>query len=215
MPNTPSAKEMSIALEELSKHLGTKPIDVALAEMRKDSKGTALILSVLCMGATDDLPDLIECLQDERPDVRWAAVYTLGHWIGRNARQDRKLYQSLHVKNGYTEVQAHTVMVLLHGFSEEQANTPETYEVLIDYLRSDKLAIRELVWRHLLRLWPEGRAIKYDPAGPAEMRDRAYDEWKKKSPTANCRRGHSRNDDKEMAEGSEKSQCLAALKGRQ
>lgn len=182
-PGTPAAKEMSVALENLSKQLGTNPIDVTLTEMSKDAKGAGAILSVLCLGATDDLPDLIERLGDERPEIRWAAVYTLTHWIGRNAEQDQKLYQTLGEKNGYSVVQAETVMFLLHGFSEEQANIPETYETLIDYLRSDKLAIRELAWRHLLRLWPEGRAIKYDPAAAADQRDRAYEEWKRKIPS--------------------------------
>lgn len=182
MPNTPQAKETSIALEDLGKHVVSQPVDVALTEMRKDGRGSTLVLSVLCLGAIDDLPDLVDCLQDERPEVRWAAVYTLGHWIGRKAGQDLKLYNALHEKNGYSVVQAETIMVLLHGFSEEQANIPETYEALIDYLRSDKLAIRELAWRHLLRLWPDGKAIRYDPAGPSELREHGYDEWKKKIP---------------------------------
>ena len=50
----------------------------------------------------------------------------------------------------FSQSDAETIMQLLHGLSEEQINSPETYDALINYLRHKRLAIRELAY---MRLW--------------------------------------------------------------
>lgn len=182
VPNTAQAKDLTLALDELSKRVGVKPVDVALAEARKDGKGASLVLSILSMGAVDDLNELVGALVDDRPEVRWATIYTLTQWSSRKSENDLRLFDALQ-KNGYSAVQAQTIMDLLHGFSEDDGSKPETFEVLIDYLRHEKLIVREMAWRHLIQLWPDGRKIPYNPAGPADMRERAFDEWKRKIPS--------------------------------
>jgi hypothetical protein len=182
VPNTAHAKEMTLALDELSKRLGAnKPVNVALAEALQGARGTSLDLTILCLGAVDELSQLLGLLADDRPEVRWASLYTLTQWTGRSADNDLKLFDALQ-KSGYSAVEAQTVMDLMHNFSEDDASKPETYEVLIDYLRHQKLVVREMAWRTLVGLWPEGRKIPYNAAGPAEMRNAAYEKWKEKIP---------------------------------
>lgn len=185
VPNTAQAKEATLALDELGKLLANekKPVGVGLAEARKDGKGTGLILSILCLSAMDDLPELIGALVDERPEVRWVTIYALTQWTGRRADNDLKLFDALQKSGGYSAVEAQTIMDLLHGFSEDDASKPQTYEDLIDYLRHPKLIVREMAWRALIQLWPDGRKIAYNAAGPPEMRNAAYEEWKRKVPT--------------------------------
>lgn len=60
---------------------------------------------------------------------------------------------------------------------------PETYELLIEYLRHPKLGIRGLAHWHLVRLVPEGAGIKYHPLDSEEQREQAYQEWKKLVPS--------------------------------
>jgi len=60
---------------------------------------------------------------------------------------------------------------------------PETFELLIAYLRHDKPAIRELASWHLYRLVPASKDIAYDPSGTADDREKAYKAWKKLVPT--------------------------------
>jgi hypothetical protein len=40
-----------------------------------------------------------------------------------------------------------------------------------------------MAWRSLIQLWPDGRKIPYNPAGPPEMRNAAWEEWKNKLKT--------------------------------
>jgi len=138
---------------------------------------------IILMGATDDLPGLIGALSDaEHHDVRDNAIMTLRHWIGRGPGQDKKLYDALQKDKKYSPVQADQILHLLHSFGLKELGRPETYEALIEYLRHDKLAIRELAEYHLYRLVPEGKKIPYNPTGTKAELDAAYKEWKKLVP---------------------------------
>jgi hypothetical protein len=174
---------MTMALDELSKRMGNRNVDVVLTEALRESRGAALELCILSLVAVGDLTELIGALSDkERPDVRWQTIVTLPHFIARSPATDVELFDALR-KAGYSAAQAQTVMDLLHGFSEDDTSNPEVYATLIEFLRHEKLPVRELAWRHLLSLWPDGKKIRYDPAGSVELRDNAYQEWKTKIPT--------------------------------
>src|SRR5205823_3110991 len=112
-------------------------------------------------------------------DAREAAAETLRHWIGRGSGQDLELYEFLHQNRGYTEAQSEIVIQLLHGFSREDRERPETYEELIAYMGSSKLAIRELASQLLYHWAPEGKDIAYDPAAAEDQQEKAIEAWKK------------------------------------
>jgi hypothetical protein len=136
---------------------------------------------VYSLGATDQLPELVGSLTDPKhADVRDAAIEALRHWIGRGPGQDEQLYNLLVKQEKYPPTQAEVVMQLLH--SPFQADEPETYQTLIDYLRHDKLAVRELARWHLYRLAPAGKDIAYDATGSADERAKAYNKWKELIP---------------------------------
>jgi hypothetical protein len=140
---------------------------------------------VRCLGAIDDLSHLLDALGDEDPthaDVRVEAIEVLRNWIGRNADQDKKLFNKkegtgILIDKKYKEGQAEIVMQLLHYLSEEERSKPETYEALIDYLMHNKLAVRELAYWHLRRLYPKGVDFNYNPAQGTEDRTKAYQKW--------------------------------------
>ncbi len=75
------------------------------------------------------------------------------------------------------------MLTLLHSFGDEDLARPETYEMLLAYLGSDRLAVRGLANWHLYRLVPAGRKIGYNPLAPEEERARAIREWKKLIPS--------------------------------
>jgi hypothetical protein len=109
-------------------------------------------------------------------------VKVLRHWIGRGAGQDQILYKRLIELRGYKPAEAATVLHFLHSPADEEMARPETYEMLIDHLNSERLAIRGLAFWHLYRLVPAGRKITYDPLSSKEDRERARQEWKKLIP---------------------------------
>ncbi len=181
---TPPARTNQL-LDNLGSRLrsGTPP-DEVITEFAKESDPPSQRLGILCLAAIGKLPTLLDALADERSaDARRAAIESLRHWIGQRASNDHELYTALEKK--YRGGPAEIIMNLLHGFSPEQRSKPETYEHLIEYLKSDKLPIRELAWMHLL-LMPEtqeiAKTIPFDPAGGVDQRSAAYSRWKELVP---------------------------------
>lgn len=181
----PFAKEMRKALGELANRV-TPPVslDVALTEARRSTDPASRVLALRFHGALDDLPSLLDALADEEhDDVRFTAIDVLRTWSGLRADHDLRLFRTV-MSRGVPETHAEIIMQLLHTFSQEQVASPATYETLIEYLRHDRLPIRELAYFHLRFLAPEGaKKIAYRPAGPAEQRELAYEQWKKYIPT--------------------------------
>jgi hypothetical protein len=184
-PTTAQAKDMSAAVTDFGNRLATKAVEIALDEAHKETKPASRILAIRCMAAVDDLGRLIDVLEkDADPVNRDHATFALRHWLGQKAGNELKLYQALQQKKmGYTALQAEVIMELLHSFSVEARQNPETYEKLIANLTDKKLAIRHLSYWHLVGLAPEGpKKIKYDPAGDKEQLAAAQKEWKKLIP---------------------------------
>lgn len=164
--------------------LMSRPLDEVTDDMLKSNDPLVRRMAVLLMGATDNLPHLGEALMNAKsPDVWDSAVLALRHWIGRGPGQDMKLYQGLIEKRGFKPVQAEAILSLLHSFTEEELNTPETFEMLLNYMDTDKVGLRGLAYWHLLRLVPQGKKFEYEPTAAKDKRDEALAKWRKFIPT--------------------------------
>jgi hypothetical protein len=184
-PNTKDAKDMALALEELGKRLAAKPVDVALAETRKEPRQASRIIAIRGLAAIDAINDLMDALADETDALgRDIATLSLQHWMGQRPDNELKLYRAMHEKmKTYTALQAEVVMELLHPFPREVRNDPGHYEKLIYNLTDPKLAIRHLSYWHLINLVPEAKKqVRYDPAGDKAALLAGQKEWKKLIP---------------------------------
>lgn len=179
----PQDKE-GLALAALEKRLqGPEPLDTSLENVVRDSDAPLRDLAVLCMGAVDDVPGLLDALGSDRgADIRVGAITTLRNWMARDAGQDVRLDSAMEKKWG--KGQAAIAMELLHAYSAERLQDSGLWESLIAYLTNDNLAIRELANVQLISIRPDlARTMPaYDLAGPPEQRQVAYREWKKRIP---------------------------------
>ncbi len=189
---TPEGKAALSVLDEVAKRYekARKPEDVVRGLMADADKEADAVRAgamrrgaVYGMAALDQLGGLTEALGHKAPDVRETAVVALRHWIGRGAGQDLKLYDFLQKSEKFSPAHAEAAVDLLHSYGDVDLRKPETYEVLIAYLRHPRPAVRELASWHLYRLVPAGKDIAYDPAGPAEGGEAAYKAWKNLVPT--------------------------------
>jgi hypothetical protein len=182
-PEGKDAQARRDALDKLATRLnpGTN-VDLVLQETLKEEDPSSRVVAVYGFAATDDLPNLLDALADEKNlEARTNAIVALRHWIGLSAENDHKLYEAL--ENKYKAGPAAIIMDLLHPLSARQKAEPETYETLIAYLKHDKLPIRQLAYIHLIALVPQGLKIPFDPAGTTEQRDYTYDKWKELIPS--------------------------------
>lgn len=186
-PTDPVEKEKERRLGEavgaFCKAVAEKPLDAVLEEFVNSDDTAHRRFAVVVLGATDKLAGLAVVLNAAKHQDIWdATVKVLRHWIGRGPGQDQVLYKRLIELRHYKPAEAGTVLHFLHTPADEEMTRPETYEMLIDYLTSDRLAVRGLAFWHLYRLAPAGRNIPYDPLAPKEDRAKARAEWKKLIP---------------------------------
>jgi hypothetical protein len=183
--DTEELKHKRSTIERIRELRVAKGIDGAITELLKDPDEMHHRAAVLVLGAQDDLERLGEILKDAKNFDLWdSAVKTLRHWIGRGPGQDQKLYQGLIERKQFTPTQAETVLQLLHDFDDKARARPETCEVLVELLDSDKLALRGLAYWQLSRLKPEGKKFGYNPVSSKEERAAAVKEWRKMIPSA-------------------------------
>ncbi len=139
--------------------------------------------AVFAMGALDDLPRLGDTLRTTKyPDVWDNGVLALRHWIGRGPGQDLILYHGLIAEKKFTPVEAETTLSLLHSFSDDERARVETYQMLINFLNHEQLAIRGLAYWHLKRLADPKtvEAIHFDPLAPRDQRDKGVAQWRER-----------------------------------
>ena len=152
-------KETKAALDGMDRRLnGAGKIEDMLVEMLRPEELTPAggllkgVLAVRSLGALDSVKDLINVLDDSEkpPALRGEAISTLRHWIGRNAGQEDRLYDPKTRSGVLTEggkltpSEAAIFVELLHTPGDEQLNSPAFWAYLIDKLKHEKLAIREL-----------------------------------------------------------------------
>jgi len=176
-------KTIKAALVKLREHATAKSIGEALDEFAASDEVGMRRLAVLLMGALDDLPRLGQTLRNTKHlDVWENGILALRHFLGRGPGQDTKLYKGLTEVAKYPPAEAQIFIDLLHGFSDEQLTQPETYELLSDYLHSDRPSIRALAYWHLVRLVPDGKKIAFNPLAAKEEREAGVKEWSKLVP---------------------------------
>jgi hypothetical protein len=186
------ADEMKLAVDDLGKLLAEEKsaVAVTIMELLNSQFPRHRMLGVWCLGALDDLPHLLNALDDQEEmhsEIRRTAIHALRQWLGRGPQQDNLLYNPTKASGAlidrkYTAEEADTVMLLLHDITPEQENSPEMYDLLIRSLKHTKLPIRELAISRLWVLVPAGRSIPFNPAGDSDQRLAAYEQWKKLIP---------------------------------
>jgi hypothetical protein len=180
---TPLAKQRLAMFAKFRQLALSKSLDAAIDEFLNSDDPLERRMAVFAFGALDELPRLGKALsQPRKRDVWDDAVLALKHWIGRCPGQDAMLYNALIKDFKYTPVDAESVLQMLHCFSDEDLADPETYEMLIDFLQHERIAVRGLAYWHLYRLVPSGRKITYDPLESKDARARAQKEWRKLIP---------------------------------
>jgi hypothetical protein len=180
---TEDGKKAKAAIGKFREMAAKKSVAEAARALVHSDNATERRLGVNILAATDDLGQLAKAMGDAKhPDLWEYGVMALRHWIGRGPGQDQKLYKRLIEEGTYPPGEAEVVLNMLHSFSKEEMARPETYEALIDYLESDRLAIRALALWHLVRMVPEGKKIGYNPLAEKPERDKAIKKWRELVP---------------------------------
>jgi hypothetical protein len=167
-----------------------KAVDSALLEARqKDDAPTLQVLAIYSFGAVDAVDKLLDVLCNDDAEThasdRNAAILTLRRWLARDPENSDRLFDAkkdtgLLMKYEKRTSDAQDTLDFLHDFSEKDAARPATFDLLVQRLRSDQLAVRELAYWQLrhLSLGARSPLPRYNAGGDADQRNADADAWK-------------------------------------
>ena len=123
-------------------------------------------VGLLAAGAEDDLLRLAEGITEAKDAEVWDfGIAVLRHWLGRGPGQEQQFHRFLIDARQYSVADAAKLFRLLNGFTPREQTRPELYDVLIEYLRHDRAAFRNLAAWHLVRLAPDAPSIPFKTNG--------------------------------------------------
>jgi hypothetical protein len=134
--------------------------------------------------AVGELPALCDGLTDAtRRTFRVAAIDSLRALLAQSPEVEPKLKDVLTTRGRFSEIQAEDALSLLHGVKPTERNEPEVRDKLLGWLASDSLSVRELAfWVLTNDVDPDALKVqalaRFDPAGPADVRDAVVKAWK-------------------------------------
>jgi fructose-specific component phosphotransferase system IIB-like protein len=157
-------------------------IDVAFYSAIQDPRELPgrRVFALRCLQALDAPEYFANALSDDSPLMRELAIGCVQHWTGLRPERDLILYKLLVDKKSYTEAQAQAVLQLLHQFAQADYEKPEIAAALFEAMKHEKVAVRELAYKHLAFSDPVGaRDVGlFDAGAPAEIRDAVLQRWK-------------------------------------
>jgi len=136
-------------------------------------------IGLVAAGAEDDLKRLADGITEAKDLEVWDfGITVLRHWLGRGPGQEQKFHRFLIDERRYSTTDAAKLIRLLHGFTPRERARPELYDVLIEYLRHDRAAFRNLAAWHLTRLAPAAPAVPFKANGSKADFDPVYTMWR-------------------------------------
>lgn len=131
-------------------------------------------LAVKCLALTDSYGPLVKALsKGDHREARLAAITGLREWLPLDPRNQRLLKTEL--TKHFLPSEGDAVYQLLWGFDQSDAKNPVTSRMLVGWLESEHLAIRELAFFHVQSL--TGLKHEYSPINPPAQRRAAVDRW--------------------------------------
>jgi hypothetical protein len=181
-PRTPQARARAEGWDHFRQLFAREP-EQALLQFAQAKELLLRLIALQVAQALDDREHLERTLTAPSTQEEWDLCVTLlRHWIARQPDHDQLLYDFLMTQKQYTAAEGRIFLQLLLGFSEEDLNQAETYQVLLDYLTHERATLRNLAAWHLLRLLPEARRFPYKPDGTREDAQRTREQWKQLLP---------------------------------
>ncbi len=149
--------------------------DAFLNSANSDERRIGLVVA----GAEDDLERLANGITEAKEAEVWDfGITVLRHWLGRGPGQEQKFHRFLTDVRQYSSADAAKLIRLLNGFTRREQSRPELYDVLIEYLRHDRAAFRNLAAWHLVRLAPDSQRVPFKTNGSKAEFEPVYTMWR-------------------------------------
>ena len=141
-------------------------VDLSIPALTRDPHPKIAELAARCLSLMQNYPDLVQALaMSEHEEARAAARQGLRFWLGQAAERGAVLKQELDGR--YSPNESQEMYRLLWGFTADDAQDKIASADLVNWLRSNRVEIRELAIQQLEKL--TGRRYDYKPLAPTTL----------------------------------------------
>lgn len=170
-PATPASRQLSRLYAK--EFLPDRTVYQSIAPVTRDRRASIAALAVETMALTDQHVALVPALNAEHQEARVAAIRGLRAWMLR-VPEPEPLLRTEFVR-AFREEHVNRLIRLLWGFTTEDARDPQISQQLVEDLRHDEQAVRELAFFHVSRL--TDRTYDYLPMASSSERRAAAQRW--------------------------------------
>jgi hypothetical protein len=144
----------------------TTPVDQSITGAVDDKRPLVSRLAVDCLAQLQAIPLLVDILhKTEHEESRRSAIHAIRAWLPE-IEENRTVLRG-ELERRFTPGDADIIYRLLWGYGESHLRDADISRQLVEWLRHDQIAIRELAWLHISRL--ARRDLEYRPnASPGQ-----------------------------------------------
>jgi hypothetical protein len=144
----------------------TTPVDQSVTGAVDDKRPLVSRLAVDCLAQLQAIPLLVDILhKTEHEESRRSAIFAIRAWLPE-VEENRSVLRG-ELERRFTPGDADIIYRLLWGYGETHLRDADISRQLVEWLRHDQIAIRELAWLHISRL--ARRDLEYRPnASPGQ-----------------------------------------------
>lgn len=149
-------------------------VDLSIPALTNDPRPKIAELATRCLGTMESYSDLVRSLvRSEHAEARAVAAQGLRSWLVQDSARVDLLKQVL--SEHYPAEESAAIARLLVGFSTADARDRLTSLMIVDWLRSNFVEVRELAIEQLVRL--TGRRYEFRPLWSPSQREPGIVRW--------------------------------------
>ncbi|WP_437205720.1 hypothetical protein [Planctomicrobium sp. SH664] len=168
---TPSARNLARIYQK--EFISDRSVIQSIGPVVKDRRANVSDLAVQTMSLIDQYQELVPALAAEHGETRIAAIQGLRAWLLVDPNNGSLLKEEL--GKSFRAEAADSLLRLLWGFDTQDGRNQAVSAQLVDWLKSDEIAIREAAFFQLVQL--TARRYDYLPMAPVMERKAAISRW--------------------------------------
>jgi len=168
---TPAARQLARMFQK--EFLDDRTISQSIGPVFKDRRAGVSDLAVKTLALMDQWQLLVPALNSDHQESRLSALLGLRQILAESPQLEQDITAEL--GRTFPAEDVEPVKRLLWGFTANDGKSPEISRQLLEWMRDDEVAIREMAFYYVTRL--ASRDYDYLPMGPISERRAALQRW--------------------------------------